>query len=160
MERLDRIAYNKANEQRNTVQPQAVNLAYAEPCPDQIQARLFVFAGRASSECEPLRREKPVIRSSRGGAMIHSIGTNQRRLPPLQTGRADFPHPAYPRTLRSKACADRRRLGRRAETLPQSEVGRSLFWEQCSMCILTLFARRILGRAPSLRGHYPASSLL
>jgi hypothetical protein len=35
MERLDRIAYNRANERQNTVQPQAVNLAYAEPCPDQ-----------------------------------------------------------------------------------------------------------------------------
>jgi hypothetical protein len=35
MERLERIAYNRANERQNTVQPQAVNLAYAEPCPDQ-----------------------------------------------------------------------------------------------------------------------------
>ena len=33
---------------------------------------------------------------------------------------------------------DRCRLGRRTETLPRNEVGRSLFWEQCSMCILTL----------------------
>jgi hypothetical protein len=64
--------------------------------------------------------------------------TGQRRLPPLQTGRADFPHPACPRTLRSTACVDRRRLGRRTETLPRNEVGRSLFWEQRSMCILTL----------------------
>ena len=86
--------------------------------------------------------------------------TEQRRLPPLQTGRADFPHPACPRTPRSKACVDRRRLGRRTETLPRNEVGRSLFWEQRSMCILTPFARRVLGRAPSLHGHYPASSLL
>jgi hypothetical protein len=77
------------------------------------------------------------MRSSRGGAMIRSR-TDRRRLPPLQTGRADFPHPAYPRTLRSKACADRCRLGRRTETLPRNEVGRSLFWEQRSMCILTL----------------------
>ena len=36
--------------------------------------------------------------------MVHSLRTSHRRLPPLQTGRADFPHPAYPRTLRSKAC--------------------------------------------------------
>ncbi len=35
MERLDLIAYNGASERRNTVQPQAVNLAYAEPCQDQ-----------------------------------------------------------------------------------------------------------------------------
>ena len=88
----------------------------------------------------PINRKDPktVIRSSRGGAMVHSLRTSHRRLPPLQTGRADFPHPAYPRTLRSKACADRCRLGRRTETLPRNEVGRSLFWEQCSMCILTL----------------------
>ena len=70
--------------------------------------------------------------------MVHSLRTSQRRLPPLQTGRADFPHPAYPRARRSEACVERDRLGRRAETLPRNEVGRSLFWEQCSMCILTL----------------------
>ena len=111
----------------------------------------FVVAQAFIKADEPVR--------SRGGAMIRSR-TGQRRLPPLQTGRADFPHPACPRTPRSKACVDRRRLGRRTETLPRNEVGRSLFWEQRSMCILTPFARRVLGRAPSLHGHYPASSLL
>jgi hypothetical protein len=55
--------------------------------------------------------------------MTH-FGTDQRRLPPLQTARADFPHPACPRTLCSEACADRRRLDRRTETLPRIEVGR------------------------------------
>src|SRR5580658_8114532 len=35
IERLDLIEDNKANERKNTVQPQAVNLAYAEPCPDE-----------------------------------------------------------------------------------------------------------------------------
>ena len=83
-------------------------------------------------------RKAKEFRSSRGGAMVHSLRTSQRRLPPLQTGRADFPHPAYPRARRSEACVERDRLGRRAETLPRNEVGRSLFWEQCSMCILTL----------------------
>jgi hypothetical protein len=49
--------------------------------------------------------------------MVHATRTSQRRLPPLQTGRADFAHPAYPRVRRSKACVERDRLGRRAETL-------------------------------------------
>jgi hypothetical protein len=43
LERLDLIADNKASEQRNTVQPQAVNLAYAEPCLDSGTA--FFIAG-------------------------------------------------------------------------------------------------------------------
>jgi hypothetical protein len=43
LERLDFIGDNKASEQRNTVQPQAVNLAYAEPCLDSGTA--FFIAG-------------------------------------------------------------------------------------------------------------------
>jgi hypothetical protein len=41
MEQLERIEYNQANERENenTVQPRAVNLAYAEPCPDEKSRR-------------------------------------------------------------------------------------------------------------------------
>jgi hypothetical protein len=39
MERLEHIEYDAANERQNTVQPRAVNLAYAEPCPDEKSRR-------------------------------------------------------------------------------------------------------------------------
>ena len=48
-------AHNQARRERNTVQPQAVNLAYAEPCPDERSRHgFFLFAGRVRSECATL----------------------------------------------------------------------------------------------------------
>jgi hypothetical protein len=80
--------------------------------------------------------------------------------PPSSNRTCRFPASGFPKSTSLEGMRRRGRLGQRAEALPQDEVGRSLFWEQSSMCILTLFARRVLGRAPSLDGHYPASSLL
>src|ERR1700722_10058782 len=54
MERLERIAYNRANERQNTVQLQAVNLAYAEPCPDQRFRHGSFYLRRVRSDCATL----------------------------------------------------------------------------------------------------------
>jgi hypothetical protein len=48
-------AHNQNRREQHTVQPQAVNLAYAEPCPDERSRHgFFLFAGRVRSECATL----------------------------------------------------------------------------------------------------------
>jgi len=80
--------------------------------------------------------------------------------PPSSNRTCRFPASGFPKNASLEGMRRRNRLGQRAESLPRNEVGRSLFWERCSMCILTPFARRVLGRAPWLHGHCSASSLL
>ena len=82
------------------------------------------------------------------------------RLRPLQTGRADFPHPASPRTLEERQCVSR--LGR-----SPTHVAR---WKRCmprhtlvgasSMYHATPLTHDVPGRGPSLHRSYPASTLL
>ena len=91
--------------------------------------------------------------------MTHS--KNRPAPPPPSSNRTcRFPASGFPKNTSLAGMRRQSRLGRRAEALPRNEVGRSLFWEQCSMCILIPFARHVLGRAPWLRGHYSASLLL
>ena len=80
------------------------------------------------------------------------------RLRPRQTGRADFPHPAFPNPLSPRHAQGGTLLGHG----PSSHLGQEVesrtgacpsgpphvSWEQRS------------GRGPSLHGHYPASTLL
>jgi hypothetical protein len=71
--------------------------------------------------------------------------------PPSSNRTCRFPASGFPKNTSLEGMHRQSRLGQRAETLPRNEVGRSLFWEQRSMCILTLlhaeFLAGLLGSA-------------
>ena len=64
--------------------------------------------------------------------------------PPSSNRTCRFPASGFPKNTSLEGMRRQIRLGQRAETLPRNEVGRSLFWEQCSMCILTLLHAEFL----------------
>jgi hypothetical protein len=79
MERLERTAYNRANERQNTVQPQAVNLAYAEPCPDERSRHGSFYLRRVRSECAPLARKRRLSADFADDADFLNLNRRNRR---------------------------------------------------------------------------------
>ena len=81
-------------------------------------------------------------------------------LPPPQTGRADFPHPAFPEIFAGRM-HDVNRLAFQRNHRLEGPRGRSRSCGSKAPCETTPRLRQYKsGRAPSLDRHYPASSLL
>ena len=71
--------------------------------------------------------------------------------PPSSNRTCRFPASGFSKNTSLEGMHRQSRLGQRAETLPRNEVGRSLFWEQRSMCILTLLHAEFLAGLLALR---------